>query len=91
MENVKSVAESFKNAGFLIKTGQKIYEKSITNFSSTERFFKNWCKNFSLSKTTAKTGPKNIVSAFQTIQNYNFSASNSSIIFSVARTFEEDR
>ena len=65
--------------------------KKVSQISSTELFFTNWYKNFSLSKATAKTGPKNIVPACQKIQNYNFSASNSSIIFSVARTLEEDR
>ena len=30
MENVKSVAESFKNAGFLIKTGQKKSMKKVS-------------------------------------------------------------
>ena len=73
MENVKSVAESFKNAGFLIKTGQKkVYERSMTNFSSTEWFFTNWCKTFSLSKPTVKTGPKIKDFALEKIQNKFF-------------------
>ena len=59
MENVKSVAESFKNADFLIETGQKNSMKKISKiFLQRNGFSRIGAKILAFLKLLRKQDPK---------------------------------
>ena len=59
MENVKSVAESFKNADFLIKTGQRKSMKKVSQiFLQRNGLSRIGAKNLAFLKLLRKQDPK---------------------------------